>query len=605
MVNQIPDSGSFSGRLIQLRAMMKKEGIDTCFFPVTDPHLGENVPDHWRIIEWLTGFTGSAATVVVTDSFAGLWTDSRYFIQAGEQLSGSGFTFMEPGHDRQEELSAWLEINTPDGSCFWVDGRIISESRMRNIERTLTAKNIVFNTGTDLISDLWSGRPALPESPVFDFPVEYAGRTRGSKIAAVRSLMSEMQADYHLLTSPDDIMWMLNIRGSDMRYSPLALAFALVSADQVLLFIDEQKVPFRLAIDFDNAGIVILPYEETAAILETLQGGSTLLLSLSQISRALYASIGPEIKIVEGSSLPGKLKAQKNSVEALNIGKAMVKDGIALTKFFFLVGNIVPENRMTELSLAEKLNGFRAEAEGYLGPSFAAIVALNAHGALPHYVPMPGTDAEIGSEGLLLVDSGGQYMEGTTDITRTIAIGRPSAAQKKDFTLVLKGHISLASARIPEGTKGVQLDILARRPLWDQGLNYGHGTGHGVGFCLNVHEAPPAVTPVVNNDSRTPVSPGMLFSDEPAIYRDGEYGIRTENLLLCTEDEETQYGKFLRFDTVSLCYIDCSLIDISMMTRNEIKWLNEYHSMVYEKIAPHLSDEHRRWLKEKTEELHP
>jgi Xaa-Pro aminopeptidase len=415
--------------------------------------------------------------------------------------------------------------------------------------------------------------------------------------------MKRRKIDYHLLTALDDIMWLLNIRGNDVKYSPLLTSFAIAGEDQILLFADETKIPFKLASEFDRIGIVILPYEETGPILSSLPADASILLNPVTTSAGLYNSVPRGMKIIEDLSIPGKLKAVKNKVEIENIGRVMVKDGVALSKFFYWLEHRTVPVVITELSLAGKLNIFRLELAGYVGPSFPSIVAYNEHGALPHYSATIETDSVINDNGILLVDSGGQYLNGTTDITRTIALGSPSASQKKDFTLVLKGNINLAMAKVPAGTKGIQLDILARKPLWEQGLNYGHGTGHGVGFCLNVHEGPQSISSGDGAEPRTIIEAGMLISDEPGIYREGEYGIRIENLLICYEDEETEFGQFLRFDTVSLCYIDKSLIDISLLDQKEIDWLNNYHDTVYEKLNPYLNEDEKNWLKEKTEAI--
>jgi Xaa-Pro aminopeptidase len=594
----------FNNRLSELRSLIKKNNIDAYIIPSTDPHLAEYIPDHWRIIEWLTGFTGSAATVLVTDSFAGLWTDSRYFIQAEKQLKGSGYALMKSVRPENMDFNEWLNENIETGSKIAFDGSILSIERLRKIEKVLEAKKMSFDIERDLVSAIWTDRPPMPDSVAFDHSVEFCGKERAVKIAEVRERMREMSVNYHLLTSTDDIMWLLNIRGNDVKYSPLLTSFAIVDEDQVLLFADEAKIPLRLATEFDKLGVVMLPYEETAGMLSTLPAGSTILITPGTASASLFNSIPKGMNIKEDFSIPTRLKAIKNKVEIENIGRVMVKDGVALTKFFYRLEQKHGLEAISELTIAEILSVLRSERENFLGPSFSTIAAWNEHGALPHYSATPESDTVIGEEGILLVDSGGQYLDGTTDITRTIAIGRPTEQQKKDFTLVLKGTINLAMAKFPAGTKGYQLDILARRVLWEQGLNYGHGTGHGVGFCLNVHEGPQSISPGVGIQSKVIIEPGMLISDEPAIYREGEYGIRTENLLLCYEDEESEFGRFLRFDTVTLCYIDRKLIDVLLLDQKEIDWLNSYHSEVYEKLSPHLTSEEKMWLKNKTESLH-
>jgi Xaa-Pro aminopeptidase len=593
----------YKEKLDRIRLSMHERGIDVYIIPVTDPHFGEEVPDHWRIIAWLTGFTGSAATVVVTDSYSVLWTDSRYFLQATEQLRDSGFILMKPSIPENTDLFQWLRNNIKPGSRIALDGRTFSIDRLRKIEKGMEGKNVSFDIACDLISEIWKDRPVMPDSVAFDHSVQFCGKERAQKIAEVREVMKKQNLDYHLLTAPDDIMWMLNIRGNDLKYSPLLISFVVVDEEQVLLYADETRIPLKLAREFDTINIVILPYEETGGMLSTLPAGSSILITPATTSAWLFNSIPAGLKIKEDISIPARLKAVKNKAEIENIGRVMLKDGVALTKFFFWLEKNSSQIPMSELSVSAKLNELRSEQEYFLGPSFSTISAWNEHGALPHYSATIDSDFIIGEKGLFLLDSGGQYLDGTTDITRTIAVGKPDSQQKRDFTLVLKGAIALANAKFPAGTKGCQLDILARKALWEQGLNFGHGTGHGVGFCLNVHEGPQNISPIIPADAKTVIEPGILISDEPAIYREGQYGIRTENLLLCFEDEETEFGQFLRFDTVSLCYIDKSLIDISLLDQHEIDWLNSYHTEVYDKLSPYLTADERNWHKDKTRQL--
>jgi Xaa-Pro aminopeptidase len=592
-----------SERLDSLREAMIAGAIDYYFLPAGDPHLGEYIPDYWRQISWLTGFSGSSSTVVITSEFAGLWTDSRYFIQAQKELEDSGFIFMKPDPYSNNDSISWLINNCKPGCTIGVDGSIISEKRMCRLENALASLKVHLITTFDPFRELWIERPKLPDTPATDFPVTYAGIDRGSKINAVRKELSDVKADFQLLTSPDDIMWLLNIRGSDSRFAPVLSCFAIVGMDQLLLFADENRFPFRLAMTFDKEGIVLLPYEETESILATLPWRTTIIASRTTTSSGLYRSIRKQVKIKDVPSIPSRLKAIKNKTEIGNISKAMIYDGVALTRFFFWLYQNHGSADMSEYSLGEKLEGFRASQEGYLGPSFSPIVAFNKHSALPHYTATHSSDSLFDGNGILLVDSGGQYFYGTTDITRTIILGNPSSKQIKDFTLVLKGNIALARAKIPAGTKGIQIDILARQALWEHGLNYGHGTGHGVGYCLNVHEAPPSVSPADTPETRSAIAAGMLFSNEPALYREGEYGIRTENLLLCYEDKETEFGTFLRFETVSLCYIDRKLIDVSLLSHDEIAWLNRYHQTVREKLTPYLSEEEGEWLSDMTRSI--
>jgi len=588
-------------KLTLLRNYLHQKNIDIYIIPSSDPHLGENLADRWRIIEWLTGFSGSAATVVVTNSFAGLWTDSRYYLQAARELSGSGFELIQPETYKSADFADFIyEISTP-GSIIAFDGKIVSISKFRNLEKRLRDKRPSFQTDIDPVPVLWENRPELPSASAFSHSEVYCGKDRQAKIAEVRKQMEKQNAAFHFLAAVDDIMWLLNIRGNDVKYNPLLLSYVLVGIEQVLLFTDENKIPANLAKEFDSDGIVILPYEEVVEILPYVTEGEKVLIDPGTISVALFNAIsGKAGRIIEDLNIPARLKALKNKTEIANIENAMIKDGVALTGFFFWFESNSGKVAMTESSLSEKLLEFRSQQRDFLSPSFETIAAFNENSALPHYSPVDGHDLEITDRGILLVDSGGQYLDGTTDITRTIAVGVPTSWQRKDFTLVLKGHINLAMAKFPSGTRGYQLDSLARSALWKSGLNYGHGTGHGVGFCLNVHEGPQSISPA---DNKTAFEPGMLTSNEPGIYREGEYGIRTENLMVCYEDEVTEFGRFLKFDTISLCYIDKSLIDKELLDQKEKEWLDAYHSDLFDNLSPFLSHEERIWLRDKTSPL--
>jgi Xaa-Pro aminopeptidase len=591
---------SCAEKLSVLRSVMKGNGIDFYILPAYDPHFNEDIPGYWQVIKWLTGFSGSAATVIVTPVFAGLWTDSRYFIQAERELAGSGFEFVKIRVDGNNNYLDFIVENIKSGSKLGFDGRTFPVTAFRKLKSRLKEKEVVYVTDFDPLSAIWSDRPPLPGSVAFDHPAVICGMERSVKIELVRGRMSERKVPFHFLARPDEIMWLLNIRGNDLDYSPVILSFALISTDQVLLFADESKIPAKLAYEFDKLGIVILPYEDAADIISSVTDGFKVLADPETLSVSLYECFSEKAVLLEDKTIISDLKAVRNKTEIKNTEEVMIKDGVALTRFFFWLENLPKEGALTEVTLASKILEYRSKQEAFIGPSFETIIAFNENSALPHYTPKSGTEAGIGERGILLIDSGGQYMGGTTDITRTISVGVPTAKQKHDFTLVLKGHIDLADSKFPEGTKGYQLDAFARRPLWENGQNYGHGTGHGVGFCLNVHEGPQSISPAAN---KTAIRPGMVISNEPAIYRAGEYGIRTENLLLCYEDEITEFGKFLKFDTISLCYIDKSLIDKMLLDREEIRWLDKYHSVVFDKLGSSLSEEEKSWLKEKTAPL--
>lgn len=590
-------------KLYALRKAMKEAGLDAYVIPATDPHLGEYVPDHWKVIRWLTGFTGTAANVVVTRTFAGLWTDSRYFIQAEQQLSGSGFELVKLRIPHTPEYIDWLAGNLKKKSVVGVDGRVYATGLHKQMVKALESRKISIDISADLISSLWADRPSMPATHAFEHTLGFTGLTREEKIGRVRNRMNEMGADTHLLTSPDDIMWLLNIRGSDVNYCPLIICYAIVTSSQVILFVNEEQIPRKMKRDLDRAGVVILPYEDASVILKKLPRKTTLLLNPSSTSAALYNSIGHDVVIIEEVTIPTRMKAVKNATEIMNIRQTMVKDGVALTKFFYWLESSVGSEGVTEVSAAERLLLFRMEQEGFCGPSFETISAWNANAALPHYSPSRENETVITGNGIYLLDSGGQYHGGTTDVTRCTVFGEPSQRQKIDFTLALKGTIALARVKFPLGTKGYQIEVLARKALWDNGLNYGHGTGHGVGYFLNVHEGPQTIGSGASGDLKTMLEPGMLTADEPAIYRQGEYGFRTENLLLCVEDELTEYGQFLRFETVTLCHIERKLIDQSLLSDEEREWIDSYHRIVYEAIAERLTSGECVWLSEKTAPL--
>lgn len=582
---------------------MRLNKVDAYIVPITDPHLGEYVPEHWKLIKWLTGFTGSAANVVVTHDFAGLWTDSRYFIQAEKELKGSGFELVRLKIPHTPEFVEWLETNMPSASMVAVNGRVIPIGTVKFIQDKFHRRGIRLRTDIDLISPIMDKREPMPAEKAFEHDLKYTGKSRKQKISEIRSSMNEMGADYHLLTSLDDIAWTLNIRGNDVSYSPLFTSFALVDKTGFSLFADSEKIPETLRSTMGRDNITIRPYKDIDKGLGSIRPGESILITPGTSSAMLYNSIQRDVHIIEEVSIPARLKAIKNEVEIDHIRQVMIKDGLALTRFFYWLDQNLGKEKITEISASEKLLAFRMEQPYCKGPSFATIAGYNEHGASPHYCSTPETDVELKRDGIFLLDSGGQYLDGTTDVTRTVCLGKPTEKQRNDFTLALKGTINLAMAKFPYGTRGYQIEMLARKALWDNGLNYGHGTGHGVGYFLNVHEGPQAINTGASGDLKTILEPGMLTADEPAIYREGEYGFRTENLILCVEDEKTEYGQFLKFETLTLCYIDTKLINTDLMTGAEIKWLNEYHQLVYNILSQMLPSEISAWLMEKTRAL--
>ncbi len=590
-------------KLAEIRKQMKALGIDAYFIPMTDPHMGEYVPSHWKTIQWLTGFSGSAGNIVITQEFAGLWTDSRYFIQAEEQLKASGFELVRLKIPHTPEFIDWMEDILAQDSTVAFDGEIVSKGLYDQMNERLTPKGIKINTETDIYSALWTDRPEIPQDMIYEHDVEFAGLGRMEKMKQIRDRMKEEGVNYHILTSLDDIAWTFNIRGRDVKYSPLVIAFAVINEDGAWLFMNNDRIPEILAGKLLNNKIRIVDYEWIYEFVKSLEQGSRVYLSPGSVNTRLYKAMEPFCKIKEGVSIPTKLKSVKNEMELRHIKNLMVKDGVALTKFFYWLENNIGKEKITELSASKVLKDFRADQDNFMGPSFATIAGYREHGAIIHYEPTEETDVELKPEGIFLLDSGGQYLDGTTDVTRTITLGNPTSEQKKHFTLVLKGTIQLAMIRFPQGTKGYQIEAFARRALWDYGLNYGHGTGHGVGFFLNVHEGPQTIGSGASGNIQIPLEPGMLISDEPGFYLEGEYGIRTENLFVVENDEETAFGSFYRFHTVTLCYIDTQLIDKNLLLPTEIEWLNEYQQRVFKELSPFLNTKEKKWLKNKTRQI--
>lgn len=592
-------------RIKALRSEMKKHGIDAVIIPSSDPHQSEYVADHWKVREWISGFNGSAGTVVVTADHAGLWTDVRYFLVAEEQLKGSEMELHKLNVPHTPEYREWLKENLPrrggpKGGTIAADGRLFSVGQMRKMAKEFRSANFELRSEIDLFEGIWPDRPSLPMEKIFAHDIKFAGASRGEKLSNLRA---KMGGDSHyLLSTLDDIAWLFNLRGRDVECNPVFYAYAVVDKKAAWLFVENEKIPAELKKELNADGIILKPYGDLENFLKTLPVPSTggIHIDLGTTSNRVYNAIEKE-RMVEGGNLVAPLKAIKNPTEIAHFRQVMVKDGVALVKLFRWLEQTIRERPVSEVEASDMLAGFRSGQAHYFGESFSAIVGYRGNGAIIHYRPEEGTCADIRAEGILLLDSGGQYLDGTTDITRTVALSEPTATQKRDFTLVLKGHIALANAKFPQGTTGVQLDTLTRMHLWQHGLNYGHGTGHGIGFFLNVHEGPQSISPTVN-PARSGIAfePGMLTSNEPGFYEDGEYGIRTENLILCVEDKMEYKGKkFYRFDTLTLFPIDLNLVDETMLDETEKAWLNAYHEEVFAKLSPNLSEAEKAWLEGK------
>ena len=590
------------GRLTALRAKMAAKGIDAAIIPQNDPHQSEYISDHWQLRRYFSGFTGSAGTLVVTADTALLWTDSRYFLQAGQQLQGSGIELMKEGLEDTPTITEWLVANLQAGNTVGLDGMVNSATAMTAMIKALEKHGINVEAAFDPADGTWPDRPALPACPIVVHDQKYAGVSARQKIKDALELARRNDgADAIFISALDEIAWLLNIRSTDVKYNPVVTAFLYVADGATTLLTDPVKVTEPVRRYLAEQGVSTEPYKETLAFIAAIPHDKRVLVEASRNAAAIVAALGD--RAILGDSPVALAKACKNDVQIAGVRAAMARDGVALVRSFMEIerraaGEGEP---LTELGVCEILLRERSKAPEFRDESFGTIAGYGPHGAIVHYEPTAESDVAVKNGNLLLVDSGAQYVDGTTDITRTISLGEPTAAQKRDFTLVMKGHIALGSAIFPAGTTGHQLDVLARHFLWNEGLNYLHGTGHGVGFFLNVHEGPQSVR---LNHVPTPLMPGMLTSNEPGLYRENVHGIRCENLVLCVPAMTTEFGRFLRFETMTLCPFDLKLFDTTIMSDDEIAWLNAYHTKVRETLLPMLAtDDERQWLLARTAEL--
>ncbi len=586
-------------RLKALRMELLRRNLDAWYISGTDPHASEYLPEMWQTRKYISGFSGSYGVVVVAQEEAALWTDSRYFIQAEEQLKGSGFKMMKLRVPDAVSPEAWLSKKLTAGSKVGFDPQTLSVSGYRNLAGSLQTAGITAVETPDLFEKIWENRPALPKNPVFELEAMVTGSTRKEKREVLISELKKLNADFQVITALDELAWLFNLRGSDIAYNPVFTGYGIAGKSGWMLFVDPQKVPTDLKLRLEKEKIMLLPYDSFFPWLQTVRG-KRVFLDSSSASYAVLSALQSENKIVEGLSPVALLKAQKNKTELNGFKEAMKKDGVALVEFLFWLRENVGKNIVTEYTAGVKLAEYRSQQEGFVGESFAPITGYREHGAIVHLNVDEQNALSLEPEGILLFDSGGQYLQGTTDVTRTVLLGEVTSQQKTDFTLVLKGMIALSRAKFPAGTKGCNLDVLARIALWQQGLNYGHGTGHGVGHFLNVHEGPASVRQEYNE---VPLLPGMVLSNEPGLYRQGEYGIRIENMIVCVEREETGFGKFLGFDTLTLCPIDTRLVDFSLLASEERQWLNDYHRQVQAELEPLVKPGLRVFLKELTKEI--
>lgn len=587
-------------RLHSLRQAMSAAGIDAVLVPSSDPHLSEYLPGYWQGRRWLSGFHGSVGTLVVTADFAGLWADSRYWVQAEQELAGSGIALMKIQTVAQALHLDWLAANLQAGQTVAVDGDVLGLAASKALQAALQNTGIKLRTDIDLLQSIWQDRPSLPQQAIYEHLPPFASTSRQDKLAAVRKAMQQQGASHHFISTLDDIAWLLNLRGADVNYNPVFVSHLLLAADQAWLFVGEGKIPAELQQILAADGVQLVNYENSKPTLAALPAQSVVLLDPRRVTFGLRQAIAATV--VEAINPSTLLKACKTEAEAEHVRAAMVQDGVALAEFFCWFEANIGKTRITELTIDDEITAARARRPNFVSASFATIAGFNANGALPHYRATEESHAVIEGNGLLLIDSGGQYLGGTTDITRVVAVGTPTAEQKRDFTLVLKGMINLSRTRFPQGTLSPMLDALARAPIWEHAIDFGHGVGHGVGYFMNVHEGPQSISRSVP-DATMAMLPGMITSNEPGIYRPGQWGVRIENLVLNVPHASNAFGDFMAFETLTLCPIDLRCIERSLMSEADISWLNAYHQLVHDKLAPHLQGEPLAWLQNATQSL--
>ncbi len=593
-------------RLAQLRAAMARHGIDACIVPSADPHLSEYLPRRWQGREWMSGFTGSVGTFIATADFAGVWTDGRYYTQAETELAGSEIKLMKIPSGASLLHIDWLAANMQPGQTVAVDARVLGLAVARLLGDALTSRGVTLRTDIDLLDEIWNDRPGLPADALYEHAAPHATQSRADKLAATRAAMEKLGAERHFISTLDDIGYLFNLRGSDVSYNPVFVAHALVERDGATLFVAEGKASSELRARLLEDGVRLAPYADAADALAAIPEGSSLLVDPRRVTAGMRAAVPPSVRVVEAINPTTFAKSRKTDEEAAHVRATMEQDGAALCEFFsWLEATLADPGRapITELTIDEQITAARARRPHFVSPSFGTIAGFNANGAIMHYRATPAAHAVIEGDGLLLIDSGGQYLGGTTDITRVVPVGRITADHKRDFTLVLKGMMALSMVHFPRGTRGPMLDAIARAPIWAAGVDYGHGTGHGVGYFMNVHEGPQVISPSAPPDPHTAIEPGMITSNEPGIYKPGRWGIRIENLVLAVPAASGEFGEFLRFETLTLCPIDTRCIDLSLLQPHEKEWLNGYHAEVRARLLPHVDGAARAWLELRTEAI--
>lgn len=589
-------------RVNKLRTLMAERGIDAYVVPSSDNHQSEYVGDYFMARKFITGFTGSAGTAVIAKEDAGLWTDGRYFIQAEKQLAGSGIDLYRMAEPGVPTIQQYLADTLPENGRLAFNGRVISAAEGNGWKNALAEKHVSIEYDLDLIDEIWEDRPAMAEEPVFILEEKYSGESTASKLARIREAMKEAKANVHILSALDDIAWLINMRGNDVAYSPLILAYAVIYEDRMQLFISEKKLSAEAKALLEKDNIEILPYDAVYETVKGLSDSDTIMLDMAHVNYALFSNIPDNAKIAERENPEILFKAMKNETELENIRRAHIKDGVAVTKYMHWVKTHVASEKITEISASEKLDEFRREQEGYLWQSFSPICAYKEHAAMMHYSSTPETDVQLKPEHFFLNDTGGNYYEGSTDITRTFVLGPVSDELKRDFTAVARGVIGLSMAKFLYGCTGINLDIYARQPMWEMGIDYRCGTGHGVGYLLNIHEGPAGFRwkqAPGKNESHY-LEEGMVITNEPGIYTEGSHGIRTENEMIIRKGQVTEYGQFMYLETITFAPIDLDGINPDLMSPREKEWLNNYHKEVFEKLSPYMNDEETAWLKEYT-----
>jgi Xaa-Pro aminopeptidase len=589
-------------RLQHVREALQRHDIEALLVPSSDPHLSEYLPERWQARQWLSGFSGSMGTLVVTRTKAALFADSRYWSQAESELAGTGIELVKIAGGNAPAHVEWLAREVPRGQPVAVDGQVLGLAAAKALRAALDQAGVQLRTDLDLVDEVWTDRPGLPSAAVYEHEPPHAPLARSEKLAQVRSAMAVHGATHHFISTVDDIAWIYNLRGADVSYNPVFLAHTLIEADRSTLFVAAGKVDAQLEQKLAADGVQLAPYSHAPQALAAVPGDGTLLLDPRHVTLGLREHVGSAVRVIEAINPSTLLKSRKSDAEAAQVRRVMEHDGAAMCEFYAWLESALGRQRITELTIDEHLSAARAKRPGFVGLSFGTIAGFNANGAMPHYHATQESHAVIEGDGLLLIDSGGQYLGGTTDVTRVWPIGTPSANMKRDYTLVLKGTIALSRTRFPRGTPSPMLDAIARAPLWAHGLDYGHGTGHGVGYFLNVHEGPQSISKVTP-DAHMAMQPGMITSVEPGLYRAGLWGIRIENLVLAVPATSNEFGEFLEFETLTLCPIDTRCIDRSLLREDEIECLNGYHATVRERLAPLVGGDALKWLVERTAPL--